>query len=126
MNKASYQELLIKELNRLTEYFDKEIEDLRIATLIQEKPKNNGAINLSEQLKRYKNEVRADDTVVFAGAYSNNTIIIDTSWPINNETTTCRVLYGDVLKEGIIMNHQVKISELEKFIIVKLNIEELC
>ena len=123
MNKASYQELLIKELNRLTEYFDKEIEDLHIATLIQEKPKKNEGINLSEQLKRYKNEVRANDTVVFAGAYSNNTIIIDTTWPINNKTATCRVLYGNVLKEEIIMDHQVKISELEKFIIVKLNIE---
>ena len=123
MNKASYQELLIKELNRLTEYFDKEREDLHIATLIQEKPKNEG-INLSEQLKRYKNEVRANDTVIFAGAYSSNTIIIDTTWPINNKTVTCRVLYGNVLKEGIIMNNQVEISELEKFIIVKLNIEE--
>lgn len=123
MNKESYQGLLIKELNRLTEYFDKEKEDLHIATLIKEKPEKNGAINLSEQLKRYKNEVRADDTVMFAGAYSNNTIIIDTSWPINNGTMTCMVLYGDVLKEGIIMDHQVKISELEKFIIVKLNIE---
>ena len=123
MNKASYQELLIKELNRLTEYFDKEREDLHIATLIQEKPKKNEGINLSEQLKRYKNEVRINDTVIFAGAYSSNTIIIDTTWPINNETATCRVLYGNVLKDGIIMNHQVEISELEKFIIVKLNIE---
>lgn len=111
---------LIKELNRLVELFYKKREDYNINFTIIPKE-----IELLDKPKRHENEIiLGGDIVILYGSINTASIIIDTNqFVLENEIIYCSVKQDDSrYTESIKL--PIKISELERFIIITLNLEE--
>lgn len=114
-----YRNKAIKELNRLVELFYKKREDYNINFTILPKE-----IELLDKPKRRENEIILGDIVVLYGSISTASIIIDTNqFVLENEIIYCSVKQDDSrYTESIKL--PIKISDLEKFIIITLNLEK--
>ena len=112
-----YRNKLIKELNRLIELFYNKREDYNINFAILPKE-----IELLDKPKR--REIIPGDMVVLYGSISTGSIIIDTNqFVLENEVIYCSVKQDDSrYTESIKL--PIKISELERFIIITLNLEK--
>ena len=112
-----YRNKLIKEINRLVELFYKKREDYNINFTIIPKE-----IELLDKPKRRK--IILGDIVVLYGSISTGSIIIDTDqFVLENEIIYCSVKQDDSrYTESIKL--PIKISDLEKFIIITLNLEK--
>lgn len=111
-----YRNKLIKELNRLVELLR---EDYNINFTILPKE-----IELLNKPKRRENEIILGDIVVLYGSISTGSIIIDTNqFVLENEVIYCSVKQDDSrYTESIKL--PTKISGLERFIIITLNLEK--
>lgn len=109
----------IKELNRLVELFYRKREDYNIIFAIIPKE-----IELLDKPKRRENEIIPGDTVILYGSISTASIIIDTNqFVLENEIIYCSVKQDDSrYTESIKL--PTKISDLERFIIITLNLEK--
>ena len=114
-----YRNKLIKEINRLVELFYKKREDYNINFAILPKE-----IELLDKPKRRENEIILGDTVILYGSINTSSIIIDTNqFVLENEVIYCSVKQDDSrYTESIKL--PIKISELERFIIITLNLEK--
>ena len=112
-----YRNKLIKELNRLVELFYKKREDYNINFAII--PKEIELLNKSK-----RREIIPGDMVILYGSISTGSIIIDTNQFVSeNEIIYCSVKQDDSrYTESIKL--PTKISDLERFIIITLNLEK--
>lgn len=116
-NLDKYRNKLVEELNRLVELYYKEREDYNINFAILPKE-----IELLDKPKRRENEVILGDTIILCGSINTSSIMIDTNqFVLENEIIYCSVKQDDSrYTESIKL--PTKISDLERFIIITLNL----
>lgn len=115
-NLDKYRNKLIKELNRLVELLR---EDYNINFTILPKE-----IELLDKPKRRKNEIILGDMVVLYGSISTGSIIIDTNQFVSENEIICCSVKQDDSRYTESIKLPIKISDLEKFIIITLNLEK--